>query len=248
MRLSQAWIVALKDFEVFATKKNIIYSIFIVPFIVSTLLPLVTWYAVQYGRGGGITPAQITVLLPTFTYFYFILAGLTPSVLASYSIVGEKVENCLEPLLATPTTDGEVLFGKGISGFLPPVATIVLGAAMFMILDDAATYGKLGSYFFPNTNADIVLFLMVPLAVVVSVEWNVLVSSRVSDVRIAQQVGMLVIVPFAGIYVASDFKLVSLADANNLLLIAGALAVIALLFLFLVRVTFRREAILTRWK
>src|SRR5436853_7558910 len=114
-----------------------------------------------------------------------ILAVFIPTASDAYTIIGEKVEKCLEPLLATPTTDGEILLGKGIAAFLPPIAAILGGSAVFMVLVDLATRGTLGYAFFPNWNAGIVLFLMVPLAAIMSVEWNVIISSRVSDVRVA---------------------------------------------------------------
>jgi len=248
MRFSQAWIVTSKDFATFRKKKNIIISIAVIPLLISFLLPLVVWYNGTYGKAGGWAPAEITVILPAFAFFYLILAGLIPSTIASYSIVGEKVEKSIEPLLATPTTDGEVLFGKGVSAFVPAAIAILGGSAIFMALTDLAAYGKLGYYFFPNGNSAIVLLLMVPLAIVMSVEWNVWVSSRVSDVRIAQQFGGLIMLPLVGIYFAGEFKLISLGDTSNLLIISAALVLIDLVLLFAVRATFRREEILTKWK
>lgn len=249
MRPSQAWIVATKDFAVFRTKRYIIYSIAVVPLIVSFALPLVTWYASNVGRNGTpLSATGITVLLPSFAFIYLFLAGVIPVTIASYTLVGEKVEKSLEPLLATPTTDGEILFGKGIAAFLPPLASILAGAAIFMCLTDVVTFDKLGYYFFPNTNAMILLFLMVPLAVVLSTEWNVFVSSRVSDVRIAQQIGILLALPLFGIYVAGQANLVSLDDTSTLLAIAGILFLADLLFLYVARTAFRREVILTKWK
>jgi len=246
MRLSKSWIVAQKDFKVFSKKKNIIYSLVVVPLIVSILFPVVVTFA---GRNsGGIQAAELPVLLPAFTIFYVILAGITPTTLASYSLVGEKVEKSLEPLLATPTTDGEILLGKGIAAFLPPIVAIFAGATILMALMDSVTYGKLGYDFFPNTNSDIVFFLMVPLAVIASVEWNVIVSSRVSDVRIAQQIGYLLILPFAGIYIGGEMNLVDLSNANNLLIIVALLLVVDVLLLYVAKATFRREEILTKWR
>jgi ABC-2 type transport system permease protein len=113
MRLSKSWIIASKDFKVFSKKKNIIYSILVVPLIVSFLIPIVIDYAGQSKGGSGIPASELTILLPAFTFFYLILAGLIPTTIASYSLVGEKVEKSLEPLLATPTTDSEILLGKG---------------------------------------------------------------------------------------------------------------------------------------
>ena len=246
MRLSKSWIIASKDFKVFLKKKNIIYSILVVPLIVSFLFPMVIVFEDSNGKGG-IPASELTILLPAFTFFYLILAGPIPTTIASYSIVGEKVEKSLEPLLATPTTDSEILLGKGISAFLPPMAAILAGATILMVLMDLVTQGTLGYYFFPNWNAGIVLFLMVPLAVTMSVEWNVIVSARVSDVRVAQQIGLLLIIPFGGIYVGGELNLIGLGITSNLLIIAGILFLVDLLLLYVARATFRREEILTKW-
>jgi ABC-2 type transport system permease protein len=247
MRLSKSWIIASKDFKVFLRKKQIIYVTFVFPIIISILLPVVIYYTINKGATK-MTSAELTILLPAFEFLFMILAGVTPTFIASYSIVGEKVEKSLDRLLAAPVTDGEILLGKGISGFLPPIGAILTGSVVFMTLMDLATHSKLGYYFFPNWNAGIVLFLMVPLAVVMSVEWNVIVSSRVSDIRLAQQVGSLIILPFAGVYFAGEINLINLGVTSNLLIITGVLLVVDLILFFAARATFRREEILTRWK
>ena len=248
MRLSKSWIIASKDFKVFSRKKNIIYSILVVPLIVSFLIPIVIDFAGHSKGASGIPASELTILLPAFTFFYLILAGMIPTTIASYSLVGEKVEKSLEPLLATPTTDSEILLGKGIAAFLPPIGAILGGATIFMVLMDLVTQGTLGYYFFPNWNAAIVLFLMVPLAAMTSVEWNVIISARVSDVRVAQQIGILLVLPFGGIYVAGELDLIPLGSSSNLLIIAGILLVVDLLLLYVAKATFRREEILTKWK
>jgi hypothetical protein len=89
---------------------------------------------------------------------------------------------------------------------------------------------------------------MVPLAALLSVEWNIMISSRVSDIRVAQQFGAFVVIPLAGIYVTGEIGLVNLGVTNNLLYIIAALAVIDVILFILARTTFQREEILTKWK
>jgi ABC-type Na+ efflux pump permease subunit len=233
---------------VFLKKKNIIYSAFVVPLLASLFLPVVIYYVELENGGSGIAASELTYLLPALTFFYLILAGLIPTTIASYSIIGEKVEKSFERLLATPTTDSEILLGKGISSFLPPLGAILVGAAIYMVLMDVVTHGTLGYYFFPNWNAAVVFFLAVPLATIMSVEWNVIVSARVSDVRVAQQVGMLLVLPFAGVYVGGELGVVPLGNTGVLLIISGILLATDLLLLYVARATFRREEILTKWK
>lgn len=239
--------MAQKDFSTFTKRKNILYSLVVVPLLISVLLPGVTWYILHKGSGA-VTPAELVVLMPAFTFFYLVVSGLIPTTLASYAIVGEKVEKSLEPLLATPTTDGEILVGKGVAAFFPTIGCILGGGALFMALTDFVTRDALGYYYFPNWNAVVVLFLLVPLAVLMSVEWNVLVSSRVTDVRIAQQVGMLLILPLGAVYVMGEMGVIPLGDTDILLALGGILAVADLLLLSLTRETFRRDEILTRWR
>jgi ABC-2 type transport system permease protein len=248
MRLSKSWVIAAKDFKLFMKKRTIIYSLAAAPLIVAFLIPVVIEYAGHRNGGSGVPAAELVILLPAFIFLYLILAAYIPTPIASYTLVGEKVEKSLEPLLATPTTDGEILLGKGIAAFLPPIAAVWGGATVFMVLMDLVTHSKLGYYYFPNWGTGVVLFLMAPLAAVMSVEANVVISSRVSDVRTAQQFGALMILPLAGLYVAGELNIVSLGSTNNLLIISGILLVVDLLLLYVVRATFRREEILTKWK
>jgi ABC-2 type transport system permease protein len=248
MRLSKSWVIALKDFKIFRRKKNVIYSIIALPLIVSFLIPTVIEFAGHRNGASGIPAAKLLVLLPAFIFFYLIIAAYLPTPIASYSLVGEKVEKSLEPLLATPTTDDEILLGKGIAAFLPSIGAALGGAAIFMVLIDLVTYDKLGYYYFPDWNTGVVLLLLYPLACVMSVEANVIISSRVSDVRVAQQLGVLMVLPFAGIYVAGELNIISLGDTSNLLIISGVLLLADLLLLYVARATFRREEILTKWK
>lgn len=67
-------------------------------------------------------------------------AAILPTAIDSYSMVGEKVEKSLEPLLATPTTDSELLLGKSIAVFLPPLIATYIGALIFMVLMDIVTF------------------------------------------------------------------------------------------------------------
>jgi ABC-2 type transport system permease protein len=248
MRLSKSWVIAAKDFKTFRKKRNIIYSLVVVPFIIAVLIPVVIAYAGQRKGGSGIPAAELVILLPAFAFFYVILAAYLPTPIASYTIVGEKVEKSLEPLLATPTTDSEILLGKGISAFFPPIIAVLGGSVVFMILMDLVTQSKLGYYYFPNWDTGITLFLLAPLAALLSVQVNVIVSSRISDVRTSQQLGVLSILPFAGLYVAGELNIVDLGSTTNLLIIAAILLVVDALLFFVSNATFRREEILTKWK
>lgn len=76
---------------------------------------------------------------------------------------------------------------------------------------------------------------------------GILISTRVNDVRVAQQIGGLVVVPVVGIGIAQVTGQVVLNNDSfirfSLLLIAADLAVF-----LLARLAFQRENILVRWR
>jgi ABC-2 type transport system permease protein len=245
MNLSKSWIVAAKDLRTFLRKRTVLYTVVFLPLLLSVLFPLVIEISTKRGRG--IPAAALPGFLDAFAFFFVIIPAIVPTPIASYSIVGEKIEKSLEPLLATPTSDGEILLGKFIAAFLPAIVATYVGATIFMTLIDSVTYGTLHYYFYPNSGFALILFVLAPLSATLSIEASVIASSRVSDVRAASQLGSVMFLPFLGIYVAGEIGLFPL-DTNNLLIIAGVLALVAVALFRVSTATFRREEILTKWK
>ncbi len=245
MRLSKAWIIASKDFQVFLRKKTVLYTLVLFPLFVSIGLPLIIHFI--GAKTGGIPKYYLPTLLDAFAFFFVVGATTLPTVIASYSMVGEKVEKSLEPLLATPTTDGEILMGKSIASFVPPLLAIYISSIIFMALMDYFTFPTLGYLYFPNWNMALVLLLVCPLAAILSVEANIMISSRSNDVRSASQLGGLVVLPFGALYVFSEVGIVNL-DAVTLLLICAVLVLIDIALFFVSTAIFQREKILTEWK
>ena len=243
MRLSKAWTVASKDFKTFKKKKSILYSIIYFEVFVSIGMPFIIRFIASKPSGA----AAIPTFINAFSFWYVIGASLLPVGIASYSLIGEKVQKSLEPLLATPTTDEEILAGKSIAAFIPAICASFVGAILFTVLVDLFTYSKLTYLYYPNWDIAIILFLLAPLACILSVGYNVLISSKANDVRTAQQLGSLLILPFGAVYFLSEVKVLSLTT-SNLLIMAAVLVVIDVIVFYLVKATFQRDEILTKWK
>ncbi len=244
MRLRKVWIIAAKDFKIFRKKKGIIYSIVGFELFVSIGLPLILKYGGS--KTGGIPAAALPAVIDSFSFWFVIGAALLPMSLASYSLIGEKVQKSLEPLLATPITDEEILAGKSIAAAAPALIATYLGAAIFMIIVDRITHTKLDYLYYPNRSMAVILLLML-LATFFSIGFNILISSRSNDVRSAQQIGALIAVPLGAVYILSQMKVISLT-VTNLLIMAAILAVVDVVVFYFAKSTFQREEILTRWK
>ena len=91
------------------------------------------------------------------------------------------------------------------------------------------------------------VFLLARLACILGVGCNVLISSRATDVRAAQQLGSLIILPFGAVYFLTEFGFLDL-NTDNLLYMAVAMLVIDAIIFYSIRVTFNRDEILTKWR
>jgi ABC-2 type transport system permease protein len=247
MNLRHSWIIAAKDLGTIRQRKTVLYTIILLPLLLSLLFSLIIQYAMSQPAAAASATSWLPTLLDAFAFFFVIIAAIIPSPIASYSIVGEKVEKSLEPLLATPVSDGEILLGKSLAAFLPTIAAAYAGAAIFMALVDRATYGALGYLYYPNSEMGAILLLLTPLTALFSIELNVIASARFSDVRAASQFGGVLFAPFMAIYLAGEIGVITL-DTGNLLIISAVFGLLDIAFFFVSTRTFQREEILTKWK
>lgn len=245
MDRQNAWNVALKDFKTYRRKLSVIYATVAMPLIVGVVFPFVIEYALHKSNKP-LPPAGAPPLMDAFSLWFVIGAAIIPTAIASYSLVGEKIQKSLEPMLATPMSDGDILLGKTISALVLPVVALYVGSICYMVLMDTFTHGALGYYYYPNWHIGAIL-LDAPLAALLSVETNVVISSRMTDVRSAQQSGALLMLPFVGVFLASELGFFPLSD-TNLVILAGVLAAASVGMFLLAKATFQREEILTRWR
>jgi ABC-2 type transport system permease protein len=231
--------IARKDTTVMMTRRSLRIALVALPLGLAVLFS-------QIIARASIPPGMLPQLLNAFLFFFMIYTGALPASLASYSMVGEKVERSLEPLLATPASDGEILLGKALAALLPPLVAMWAGMITLMALCDAYTHASLGYLFFPNAMAVLTVFGVAPLLATMAVGFSVLWSARVSEVRTAQQLAALAAVPGAGLYIGLVSGAFSL-DLTSLTVMCGALAAVDIGLALAARATFHREEILTRW-
>jgi hypothetical protein len=247
MRLSQTWIVTRHELALIRQRRSILYGLLAFPFAVSIGFPLLVRYILAHAGSAASARSYLPGLLDSFGLWYVIGAATLPVAIAAYSIVGEKIEKSLEPLLATPTSDGEILAGKALAAFLPTMFGVWGGSVLFMILSDRVSEGALGYLYYPNAEMAAILLALAPLSALLSIEATILISSRANDVRTVQQLGGILFLPFMLLYIAGEVGAIDL-NATNILYISGIFALLDLALFWVSRKAFQREEILTRWK
>jgi hypothetical protein len=91
------------------------------------------------------------------------------------------------------------------------------------------------------------LLVLVPVAVIMSVLYSVIVSSRANDVRSANSYSILIFLPLIAIYFVSEIRIITL-DLTGFLIIAVILSAVDVALYYIGTKTFQREEILTKWK
>ena len=181
-------------------------------------------------------------------FIFFAMAVAMPTTIASYSFVGEKSSKSLEPLLATPLSDSELMWGKYLAVFVPVMAIILAVYAGTVAIINVFTYPMLGYLLMLDLTWMLSIFMITPLICIVCIAANVLLSAKVNDVRVAQQWSAFIIIPlmivfFMGPMLSGQgltFEYVGIVSL-------GLLAAMALLVGLSLKV-FNREDIITTWK
>lgn len=247
--------------EVFKNRL-VLFSVAFLPLIL-TALPLISLGTMQ-GLGGetadappdaffgdlcvGLSEFDCTqvYMVNLFTLIFMILPVMIPVTIAAYSIVGEKTAHSLEPLLATPITTIELLIGKAAAAVIPAVVVTWIGFAIYAVGTRLLANEFVFSYLISPLWL-IAIFVVSPLLALLSVNFAMMVSSRVTDPRSAEQLAGAVILPIILLIMGQSFGLI-LIDQQIILLLGLIVAVLDLIVIYLTVRTFERENILTRWK
>ncbi len=196
----------------------------------------------------GLDPKEAVqgIIAQYFLILFLMIPTIVPLTIAIYSVIGEKTNRTLEPLLASPVGVGELLVAKSIAATIPAVLVTWLAYAVYLFAvtqlgSAAAAHAVLSARWVAA------MTLMVPLLTLLSVNIGVLISTRVNDVRVAQQIGGLIVVPVVAVGIAQVTGRVVLDDAPIVATSVGLL-VVDLALIVLAKFAFQRENILVRWR
>ncbi|MBY9001095.1 MAG: ABC transporter permease [Candidatus Heimdallarchaeota archaeon] len=172
---------------------------------------------------------QILIIMAYIMYIVVLLIPIIlPAVTASETIIGEKERKTMEALLASPLSETELVTGKILSSFIPSVAGTAFAALIYSIITNIMIYPYTNSIMFLDALSLVFLFVIAPLLSILSVELMILISTRVTSVRDAYQLGSLVVLPLmmliVGVVVSYLFiSTIALIAAVALLLILCAI-------------------------
>ncbi len=227
-----------KELRDYRRNRVVIGTMAAVP-VLFTILPMIQLVAAQVS--GNTTHLDLRVGLSLL--YLLVIPVMMPSVVSAYSVVGEREQGTLEPLLITPVRREELLIGKALAAFIP---TLVIAYTVFGIF-----LGVAGRFADPAIVAAIytgshvlVQLLFTPLLAAWAIWVGIGVSARSTDVRAAQQLSALGSVPPLGVLALISLNVIT-ASAALAIGLAAALLVVDLLAWRVVAAMFDPERLLT---
>lgn len=195
--------VVRREVRDFRRNRFVIGSMTVMPFIF-LITPLITLFKVPDSTSGPQAKAAVGVI----TLFLFIVPIVVPPVIAAYSVVGERDQGTLEPVLTAPIQPSELLLGKATAVFLPAVA---IAYGMYAVIALSIRFGaapvvRTVVFHPPQVVAQI---LFTPLLAAWSIWACIGISTRATDVRVAQQLGTLAGLPLLAFTSLITFQLVT---------------------------------------
>src|SRR5919201_4029594 len=122
------------------------------------------------------------------------IPALVPAAVAAASIIGERQQGTLEPVLTTPVTREELVAGKALAPLIPAVAIAYAVYAVFLACAELFARPGVAAALIraPDLLAQVVF---TPLIAAWSIWIAIAISARSSDIRAAQQLSILASLP-----------------------------------------------------
>jgi len=177
---------------------------------------------------------------------YLVMPIFVPILISSHAVAGEKEKRTLEPLLASPITSLELVVGKCLASLIPSVGICILAFIALCIGVNIAAFPLAQQLLLPNGMWVFGVFIIAPLFAFFGNGIAVLISARVGDSRLAQQLSGLFVLPLVAL-AAGQFGGWLQAGTGYYALIAVLVLGFDVAILFGVRRLFDRERLMTRW-
>ncbi|HZQ89166.1 MAG TPA: ABC transporter permease [Gaiellaceae bacterium] len=194
--------VVRKEIREFRRNHFVIGTMALLP-LIFLITPLLTIFKVPESASG----PQVRAAVGTISLLMLIIPVVLPPVIAAYSVVGEREQGTLEPVLTTPVRASELLVGKAAAAFLPSVG---LAYAIYLVVLTSVRFGAAHVvvdvvWHTPQVLAQL---LFTPLLALWSIWVGIGISTRVSDVRVAQQLATLAGLPLLGFTSLISFQII----------------------------------------
>jgi ABC-type transport system involved in multi-copper enzyme maturation permease subunit len=178
--------IVRKELRAYRRNGSIVAAMAVIP-IVFLIQPIVSVFAIS-------STAAMQISQHHELLYMLGIPALVPVMLASYAVVGERQEGTLEPVLTTPISREELVLGKALAVFGPSIVIAYLVFGVFLAV--VALFAQPGVSSAIIRGQDVLVqVIFTPLIAGWSIWLGIAISTRVSDIRVAQQLSVLASLP-----------------------------------------------------
>ena len=156
--------------------------------------------------------------------YMLVIPAFLPSSLSAYSIVGEREQGTLEPVLITPIRREEFLIGKALAAFAPTIVIAYIVFGIFLAAAALFAHPAITTAIYARTHV-LVQLLFTPLLAGWAIWVGIAVSARSTDMRVAQQLSVLGTLPLLAILALISLNVITVSTALAVGLAAALLAI-----------------------
>ncbi|HEY3946519.1 MAG TPA: ABC transporter permease subunit [Solirubrobacteraceae bacterium] len=140
--------------------------------------------------------------------YLLLIPAIVPSTVSAYSVIGEREQGTLEPILITPIRSEEFLIGKALAVVIPTLVVAYTIFGVFLAIAALFAHPGIKSAVFAGSHIPIQV-VFTPLLAGWSIWVGIAISARSSDVRAAQQLSVLANLPPVAIVALMGFKVIT---------------------------------------
>ena len=230
--------IAVKELRDYRRNHFVVGTMTVLPllFIILPLIQVFDAYA-------HVDSINLNVHVGISMLYLLVVPAFLPSTLSAYSVVGEREQGTLEPVLITPIRREELLVGKALAAFVPTLVIAYVAFGIFLAAAALFAHPVIVSAIFAGTHV-LVQLLFIPLLAGWGIWVGIAVSARSTDVRVAQQLSWLGSVPLLAILALISLNVIAVS-AGLAVGLAAVLLAIDLLAWRAVAAMFDRERLVT---
>ncbi len=188
MKLSWRRIRAIvrKEFREYRRNRSIIVTMAIFP-LIFLIQPVIVVNRLSTSSSTALGEMHLLLYMLAIPVF-------TPAMLAAYAVAGERAQGSLEPVLTTPIRREEFLVGKALAVLVPSIAVAYVVYAAFLAWTMLFAEPAVASAIIKAPDI-VAQFLYTPLLACLFAWVGIAISTRTTDVRVAQQLTLLGSIP-----------------------------------------------------
>jgi ABC-2 type transport system permease protein len=171
--------------------------------------------------------SQLDTRVGVSLLYMLLIPAIVPSTVSAYSVIGEREQGTLEPILITPIRREEFLIGKALAVVIPTLVVAYTIFGIFLAIAALFAHPGIESAIFAGSHVTVQL-AFTPLLAGWSIWVGIAISARSSDVRVAQQLSVFANLPPVAIVALMGFNVITPSTGLALGLAAALLAVDAL--------------------